>query len=277
METKLCKKCNIKKPLAEMVINGRKKEEHYNLCKKCDNARRKKSNRTKMGIINQMYSCSVRRCRKRGHIPPEYTKEDFKQWVLWHIDFDDLFKNWVQSDYNKNKTPSIDRIDDFQGYSFSNIRLVTWKENHDSYIEKSIIGIAGNRRFYKSVVQLSLRGAFIKEYISASAAAREHGINGSSITSAVRNRGVTANSAWAYAKDYYENPLKYEVTIEKQSKEVYQLTLDGIIINKFSSSADAMAKTGILKEGIYNVLRDSWRTAGGYKWIRVKDYHNNNK
>jgi hypothetical protein len=43
-----------------------------------------------------------------------------------------LYKNWVKSGYEKNFRPSVDRLDSTKGYSFDNIRLVTWKENNNA-------------------------------------------------------------------------------------------------------------------------------------------------
>jgi len=45
--------------------------------------------------------------------------------------FEELYNNWVKHGYDKWYKPSVDRLNDDKGYSFSNIQLVTWKENSD--------------------------------------------------------------------------------------------------------------------------------------------------
>jgi hypothetical protein len=44
--------------------------------------------------------------------------------------FYELYNNWIDSGYKKSDKPSVDRIDDYKGYSFDNIQLMTWKENN---------------------------------------------------------------------------------------------------------------------------------------------------
>ena len=50
----------------------------------------------------------------------------------------------------------------------------------------------------------------------------------------------------------------------KLRKPVYQLDLDGRIVNKFNSIKEASTKTGI--ENISASISGKYKHAGGYKW-----------
>lgn len=41
-------------------------------------------------------------------------------------------KNWEDSGYNTYLAPSLGRINEREGYSFDNLKLVTWVENLNS-------------------------------------------------------------------------------------------------------------------------------------------------
>lgn len=58
-----------------------------------------------------------RRSKLKGFEIPPFALYDFRVW-LKETDFDILYDSWVQSNYNKFKKPSVDRIDDCKGYTF---------------------------------------------------------------------------------------------------------------------------------------------------------------
>lgn len=87
--------------------------------------------KTIKGIVTMMYSMQKKSSRERGHEPPQYTKQEFHNWLISQPNFNKLYNNWIESNYNKWLKPSADRIENDKGYSFSNIRLMTWKENSD--------------------------------------------------------------------------------------------------------------------------------------------------
>lgn len=82
-------------------------------------------------MISQIYDGQKYTSKKRGHTPPSYTKQELKEWILQQENFSILFNLWKESGFNMNNKPSIDRLDDDKPYSFSNIQLMTWKENND--------------------------------------------------------------------------------------------------------------------------------------------------
>lgn len=80
-------------------------------------------------LINQMWSAIRSRCRIKGWPYPTYSKGELTEW-LYDNNVEVLFKDFVNSGYEKYKRPSIDRIDDYGLYEFSNMQLITWWENH---------------------------------------------------------------------------------------------------------------------------------------------------
>ncbi|SNR68722.1 group I intron endonuclease [Lutibacter agarilyticus] len=66
---------------------------------------------------------------------------------------------------------------------------------------------------------------------------------------------------WSYE---YKEP--YSPKKDKRRKEVLQLNLEGKLINKFSSVAEASRNTGISKSCITRVCRKEREKSGGYIW-----------
>ena len=70
--------------------------------------------------------------------------------------------------------PSVDRIDDFKGYSFNNIKLGTFKDNTNHQINDILNGTGTGGLRCKSV-ECYKDGIMIKKYISYSQAKRDIG------------------------------------------------------------------------------------------------------
>ena len=102
---------------------------HLNICKKCTLKRVKKYSRTKKGLVNTIYNHQKHKSKLRGHLPPEYTKRELRDWLFSQPLFHKLFADWEASNYNIRCTPSVDRIDSGKHYLFGNIQLMTWGDN----------------------------------------------------------------------------------------------------------------------------------------------------
>ena len=56
-------------------------------------------------------------------------REDFYRWSLSDNSFNSLYQTWVDSEYEKRLSPSIDRVDTSLGYVEGNVRWITHSEN----------------------------------------------------------------------------------------------------------------------------------------------------
>jgi hypothetical protein len=89
-----------------------------------------KYNKTRLGVISRIYRGQCSTSKRRCHSQPSYSFDDLKLYLLANASFNKLYETWVIMDYNKWFKPSLDRVNDSKGYSFDNIQLMTWRENH---------------------------------------------------------------------------------------------------------------------------------------------------
>lgn len=101
-----------------------------------DNAATKKYEKTKNGFLVRTYRNMLSRVtgvqHKKAHLYKGLTilpKEEFYQWALDNIAFNELFACWVVLGYSRVASPSIDRIDSTKGYEKGNIRWLTHSQN----------------------------------------------------------------------------------------------------------------------------------------------------
>lgn len=157
-------------------------------CKKCKKAWR----RTKKGLIAVCFNMQSKRYKREPNIGiPTYTLEELREWALAQSVFHELFNDWVKSNYNKDLKPSFDRIDDYQGYSLSNLQITTWKENFERQPKERKAGI--NNKINKTVVRED--GV---EYHSSSEASRQMGLGRSRISNAIRLGERAGGYYWHY-------------------------------------------------------------------------------
>jgi hypothetical protein len=138
--------------------------------------------------------------RKREHPAPSYSFDDFINWLIEQPHLTDMWNTYQKSEHDKMFAPSIDRLDDDKPYSLDNIALMTWKENFDkSRMSIRHGSLNKGKTSAKPVYQLDSDGSIIKEYPSASAAAEEHGVQGSQIRAVcVGTQKQTNGTFWRY-------------------------------------------------------------------------------
>ena len=131
---------------------------------------------------------------------PTYSKEEFLSWVLKQDNFENIFNTWVISGYKMDLVPSIDRLDDYKGYSIDNIQLMTWIENKQKGYDDVKNGI--NNKKSRSVFQYSLQNEFIREFKSIRMAARS--VNGLHST-IIKNCALKCSYAYGFIWKYEKN------------------------------------------------------------------------
>jgi len=126
---KPCAECGRVRSLDCFNINKASYDGLTRICGDCGKVKHRKWRRSKKGLINNMYAGQVARSLKRGHLPPIYSKEELHDWLQAMPLFHHLHHLWSAAGYDKMLVPSLDRLDNDEGYTFSNLRLVTWGAN----------------------------------------------------------------------------------------------------------------------------------------------------
>ena len=168
----ICIKCGLDKHEDDFETRkSRKITFKRNSCKECGKKYLKNYYKTKDGLISKIYGHQVQNSKKRGHNKPAYSKQELKDWLYSKEKFHVIFNNWVNSGYEKELIPSIDRKDDYKGYSFNNIQITTWFVNNSKAHNdrKNCINNKGS----KSVDKLTLNGDYVCSYKSMSEAYRD--------------------------------------------------------------------------------------------------------
>lgn len=197
---KKCPKCLIDKEIKEFSNHKANKDGLRSYCKSCANDMAKEYQLTLDGVITTMYSSQIRNSKTRGHVRPNYTKEEIKYWCLIQPLFCELFYCWKNNDYATNLKPSIDRINDDLPYTFTNIQLMTWGENKQKYKNQVING--ENTKQCKSVIKYSLFGEKIDEYYSLTDAERKTNINRGDIRRVCKGtRNHAGGFKWKYKNE----------------------------------------------------------------------------
>jgi hypothetical protein len=200
LNKKLCANCKEIKHSSNFYKNTKLKNGLHSYCKDCSREIRKTHNRTKKGLITRMYLHQLENSKLRKHNKPSYSKEEFIIWIESNNDFDTLYNNWVSSEFNKNLAPSVDRIDDYRGYSFDNIRLTTWGDNRNKYF--SSVRNRINKKALVGVEKYDKTGVFLNEYDSIKDANLDTNINMSDISQCCQSRRKTAGGyVWKFKND----------------------------------------------------------------------------
>lgn len=197
---KICTKCGEGKELSEFGNQSSGKFGKRSTCKKCKKINDELYMKTKAGVVTRIYMVQKSSSKKRCMDPPSYTKSELSEWLLNQNMFHKLYDEWVLSNYKLDLSISVNRIDDYAGYSFDNIELTTWKNNRDIY-HRDVVSGKNNKRS-KAVLKLSLNGDFIEEYYSIHEAARRNNMNVATIHNVCSGKQVTsAGYKWIFREE----------------------------------------------------------------------------
>ena len=175
---KKCFKCYQVKPIKDYYKHPKMADGHLNKCKACtiiyvaNNQAR--YDLTEKGVVRVIYKTQKRHNVLRGHGEIPYSKTELREW-LYNTGFKEKYEAWKLSGFKKDEKPSVDRLDDLKGYSFGNIRLVTWKQNREHQAQDIINGIGTSGKRCKPLTKSSDKGDIISVYVSRSAAVRDAG------------------------------------------------------------------------------------------------------
>lgn len=185
---KLCKKCGGTKRNIDFSKSKHTKDGCGSYCIQCNTEIVKNQKKTKKGLVFNIYSTQKSHSKKRGHNHPLYTKEELLSWCLLQKQFDCLYNNWVNSNYETKSRPSVDRINDNIGYTIENIQLMTWNQNKIKGRESAVNRGKEKKSYNKRVIQSDKDGAFINIFNSLTEAEKETGIKKDAILRSVNKR-----------------------------------------------------------------------------------------
>ncbi len=145
MKEKECFVCGKVKPIDEFYTHKQMSDGHLNKCKEC--VREYIRNRDTRSIdtkryrtnperyLKHKYYMMKRRCEGKSNHRSYDGREilPFIEWMNWckenYDQFISLWREWVDSGWDRRLAPSIDRIDNSKGYVLGNIQWITNQEN----------------------------------------------------------------------------------------------------------------------------------------------------
>jgi len=152
--------------------------------------------RSKKGLSAVIFSNQRANSKHRKHQKPEYTLKELRAW-LSNTNFDKLHDEWVASDYERDMTPSCDRLDDYKHYTLDNLQVVTLGYNVDKAHADRRNGI--NNKVNVAVEQLDTDNTIINTFYSMTEASRCTEAHQSNIFKCCNGIRKTAGGyAWKY-------------------------------------------------------------------------------
>lgn len=194
---KECYNCRINKEIVYFSKSSISKDGLSNWCKLCHREYRELKRSNPKTLIFQIYSGQINSSQRRGHGEPDYSREELYDWVLEQPHFKSLLNNWINSNFNSDLTPSIDRLKDYLPYTLNNIQLITWKENREKLNLDKIEG--RNNKQSKAVLRLDIdTEEELEEYFSIAEAGRRSNISSTTISNACINNLIRGGYKWKF-------------------------------------------------------------------------------
>lgn len=155
--------------------------------------------RTLIGKIGEIYNTQNTKSKIRGHLPPQYSKEEFLKYCINSEKFVELWVGWVYGGYDRLLAPSIDRIKNEYGYSFENIQVMTLEENVAKFHYDIMNG--KTTKVIKRVNQICLKTDVVLEsFYSIKAASVATNVDKCDISKCANSKRKTAGGfKWMFA------------------------------------------------------------------------------
>lgn len=170
---KTCSKCK-----RELTSNhffnapsGRTKDGKGGWCKECLKKYNYLKTFTYKGRLQKIKTNMVKRAKAKGY-EVSISLDELIAWAEVN-NYAELYENWKQSKFNKELTPTPDRLNALLPYTLSNMQLLTYKDN----VAKGRIEVKSN---HKPVRQFR-DGLKVADYTSAVAASKATGVTTSNI------------------------------------------------------------------------------------------------
>lgn len=154
----------------------------------------KTSKRTPEAYFKQLLYLQRYRSKKKNFQPPTYTWDELKDWLDAQPNTVKVWNDWVNSGYQQELCPSIDRIDNKKGYSLDNIQLMTFQQNRAKGHQDVINGEQNT-----GMERVAVQGFYPDGSLQGTYA---------SINEAARQTGMSAQTIGRHAKGIYKRPLK---------------------------------------------------------------------
>ena len=142
--------------------------------------------------MTNLYHKQVERCKKTGRVLPTYSLGELHSRFLDNEIFLSIYNNWVNEGYKYYDKPSIDRIDNAEGYTMDNIQVLTWQDNRQK-------GDIENSHVTTQVVQSSMDGLRLAVFPSIKEAVKATGCHQGLISACcLGQRNQTGGYKWHY-------------------------------------------------------------------------------
>lgn len=119
-----CTKCKVSKKPRLFPRNFKYAAGRETICRQCKRDRR----RSFYGLPKVMYLNQRSRANGLGFAKPDYSRNEFIQWLMSQSHYKSLYALWEASEYDSTLTPSVGRIDRLKGFTLSNLYLASQKQ-----------------------------------------------------------------------------------------------------------------------------------------------------
>jgi hypothetical protein len=153
---------------------------------------RKQYRESYKGITQAMYSNMRARSRTKGWDMPVFALSEFREWFTENGGMK-RFNAWLKMNKLRAMKPSVDRINPLLKYEFSNMQVITFKENRDKGDREKLV------LWGKRIQQFTPDGELVAIYPSTKIAAQVTGFSAKNLSDAAVGRNETSNGfVWKY-------------------------------------------------------------------------------